>query len=189
VTRGRVAAYTFAVLMAAALGAGAGEAPPARFAVSGFRIEGPNPLGKDTARRLLEPHASPSATLEDVRAAASTLEAALRARGSGFMRVSLPRQRLDGGGVVLQIVPITVSDVNVRGARYLTQKEAQAVLPALAAGADPEHLGAVAQPGGGQPLPAFGRCGSQVAGTVRPARKGRQVLPRTARSALMRGRG
>jgi len=129
-----------ALLLAGRASADEAAAAVPHFVLSGFTVQGPNPLGEEAVQKLLAPFARHDASLEDVRAAVTTLESVLRARGYGFMRVVLPRQRLDGGVVTVKIVPIAVSSVKVRGARYWSQDEIEAALPALRPGVTPNTL-------------------------------------------------
>jgi len=111
-------------------------APAAVFAISGFRIEGENPLGEAETQRVLAPYVRPSATLETLQQATAALEAALRAKGFGLHRVALPPQEV-GATVTLAIVKFTVGKVGFEGRSIYDEGNIRRTLPELREGESP----------------------------------------------------
>ncbi len=111
--------------------------PPAlAFAVSGFEVRGDNPLPPDTTEALLAPFTGPEVTLARLQEAVSALEAALHARGHRLHHVVLPPQAV-GGRVVLEVVPMRLGRIEVRGALHASEDNVRRSLPGLREGHAP----------------------------------------------------
>ena len=112
----------------------AGDGP--RFAVSGFVVEGANPLPASETRRILEPFTGRSVSLDDLQAAAAALEDALKAAGYGVVRVVLPPQDT-GGEIRLRVLTFTLGAVKVTGNRHFDVASIRRSLPSLRPGETP----------------------------------------------------
>ncbi|QBC44389.1 POTRA domain-containing protein [Iodobacter fluviatilis] len=63
------------------------------FNVSSFNVKGENPLSNDDSQQLLQAYLGNNRSLSDLQQAASAFESALRERGHGFLRVTLPPKK------------------------------------------------------------------------------------------------
>jgi hemolysin activation/secretion protein len=111
-------------------------APSPVFAIRGFTIEGDNPIGNAEAQRVLAPYVRSDATIETLQQATAALEAALRARGFGLHRVSLPPQEV-GATVKLVIVQFTIGKVAIEGNKIYDDANIRRTLPELQEGRSP----------------------------------------------------
>ncbi|MBL8383675.1 MAG: ShlB/FhaC/HecB family hemolysin secretion/activation protein [Burkholderiales bacterium] len=110
-----------------------------RFDVSGYRIEGDNPIGEARAQAVLAPFIGASIGLDRLQAAAEAFERALHEAGFGFFRVILPPQ--DTGSVVaLKVLAFTLGRVDVKSAMFFSEANVRASLPALRDGSSPNTL-------------------------------------------------
>lgn len=109
---------------------------PLAFAVSGFEVRGDSPLPPDAVQALLAPFTGPQVTLARLQEAAAALEAALHARGHRLHHVVLPPQSI-GERVVLEVVPVRLARVEVRGARHAGEDNVRRSLPELREGHAP----------------------------------------------------
>lgn len=125
----------FAALLASAqVSAQNGDAP--RFPVTGFAVEGANPLPPEETRRLLAPFTGASVNLDGLQAAVAALEDALKTAGYGVVRVVLPPQ--DAGGVIrLRVLSFTLGAIEVAGNRHFVEANVLRSLPSLRPGATP----------------------------------------------------
>ncbi len=129
------------LILAAALaglsGGALAQAPvESRLAVTGFRVEGENPLSESATQAILAPFAGESVGLDGLQAAAAALEAKLKEEGYAFLRVVLPPQ--DARGViVLRVLAFKLGAVNVSGNKHFDTDNIRASLPALTPGASP----------------------------------------------------
>ena len=139
-----LAAFALGAASTACLPARAQPAPAAavapaqapQFAVKGYQISGDNPLGEGLSKQLLAPFVRPDATLETLQQAAAALETALRDKGFGLHRVSLPPQNV-GDTVQLAIVHFSVARVTVEGATLHGEENILRSLPDLQVGSTP----------------------------------------------------
>ncbi|WBY03415.1 ShlB/FhaC/HecB family hemolysin secretion/activation protein [Ramlibacter tataouinensis] len=142
--RRRVAPAVLALALSAVAGAAWGQAPAAPlapapepvFAIQGFQVTGDNPLGPAETGRILAPFVRADATMGSLQQATGALEAALRARGYGLHRVSLPPQEV-GATVRLEIVTFSVHKVAVEGAQIHGAGNVRRALPELQEGRTP----------------------------------------------------
>jgi hemolysin activation/secretion protein len=110
--------------------------PPAVFGIKGFNVTGDNPLGQAEAQRVLAPFVRADATLETLQGATEALEKALRDKGFGLHRVSLPPQEV-GDKVTLDIVKFTIARVAIEGRSIYDEANVRRALPELREGETP----------------------------------------------------
>lgn len=110
--------------------------PPPVFAIKGFSVSGENPLGEAETQRVLAPYVRNDATIETLQQAAAGLEKALRERGYGLHRVSLPPQEV-GQAVRLNIVKFTLAKVDIEGRSIYSVENIRRTLPELKEGSTP----------------------------------------------------
>jgi hemolysin activation/secretion protein len=111
-------------------------APQPVFPIRGFQVTGDNPLGDGETARVLAPFLRADATMATLQQATSALEAALRDRGFGLHRVSLPPQEV-GQTVRLEIVTFTVSKVAIEGRQIYDEGNVRRTVPELQEGRTP----------------------------------------------------
>ena len=107
-----------------------------RFVISGFELQGDNPLSPDESVQLLAPFLRSDATLTTLQNATSAVEAALKAKGYPLHRVSLPPQNL-GAKVSLVVVKFVIGKVTVQGHSHFSQANILASVPELRSGEAP----------------------------------------------------
>lgn len=105
-------------------------------AVSGYRVEGDNPLTPDETARALSSYTGASVSLDQLREAAAALEEAIRDRGFGFKRVVLPPQDA-GTTITLRVLSFRLGDVKIAGNRHFDESNIRASLAALRTGDSP----------------------------------------------------
>jgi hemolysin activation/secretion protein len=110
--------------------------PPPSFAIKGFTVTGENPLGDAESQRILAPYVRNDATIDTLQQAAGALEKALRDRGYGLHRVSLPPQEV-GSTVRLAIVKFTIAKVDIDGRSIYSEGNIRRALPELKEGGTP----------------------------------------------------
>lgn len=115
----------------------AGLAHAITFNITGFVIEGENPLRAAQTQRLLKPFLGQHSNLERLRAATKRLETALQKRGYAFHRVSLPPQTLKDGAVRLQISALKIGKVSTVGNQFFLDENLKRSLPQLRANETP----------------------------------------------------
>ena len=135
----RLIKSTMALLLIACLpGAAAAPVPSVSFNITGFVIEGENPLDKFTTDEILKPYLGRQEGLDGLRQAVAQLEKAILDSGQSFYRVVLPPQTLDAGRVTLKVVPIKVARINITGNQYFSDANILASLPGLKVGTTPD---------------------------------------------------
>ena len=144
--RSRGGRYALALAAAVAAGSALGQAartppmatpaPSPVFAIKGFKVTGDNPLGDGETARILAPFLRTDATMETLQKATAALETALRERGFGLHRVSLPPQEV-GDTVSLAIVKFTVAKVHIEGRTINDEGNIRQSLPELREGESP----------------------------------------------------
>ena len=136
-----------AVLLAlAAVGAAQAQQAPAPmppappevvFPITGFAINGENPLGSGETSAILAPFLRADATLAVLQQATAALEKALHDKGYSLYRVVLPPQPLSDT-VTLNIVRFTLAKVQLQGnGTYYDDANVRAALPQLQEGTSP----------------------------------------------------
>jgi hemolysin activation/secretion protein len=114
----------------------AAAAPSPVFAIKGFKVTGDNPLGDGETSRVLAPFLRANASIETLQQATAALEKALRDRGFGLHRVSLPPQEV-GEMVTLHIVSFTVGKVDIEGGGLYDNANIRSTVPELREGGTP----------------------------------------------------
>lgn len=114
----------------------AGAASTPSFRIRGFELTGDIPLPSEETTRILAPFISNQATIDTLQQASAALEKALKDKGFGLHRVSLPPQEV-GDKVALQIVKFVIGKVLVEGARSHSEANIRASIPELQTGQAP----------------------------------------------------
>jgi len=112
----------------------AAPAAAVEVSVTGFEVEGDNPLSAAETRRVLEPYRGRQSGLEGLQAATEALQQALRSRGYTFHEVTLPPQTLDGGTVKLRVTALEIGKVRVTGNEHFSEANILQSLPRLRPG-------------------------------------------------------
>ena len=129
-------AILFATASLAQTAAAPAAAEEASFSVSGFVVDGENPLPADLTQATLRPFTGQHTGIERLQQAALALEEVLRNRGFGFYRVVLPPQDI-GGEVKLQMVKFTLGTLAIKGNQVFSNDNILRSLPQLKAGVSP----------------------------------------------------
>lgn len=127
--------FTVALLILGASGA-ALSAEDLRFTVSGFRVEGDNPLSAARTEAALAPYRGEHRDLTGLEAAAAALEVALHDAGWGFYRVVLPPQEITHE-VTLKVLKSSAGSVTVEGQRHYSEANVRRSLPELKEASSP----------------------------------------------------
>jgi hemolysin activation/secretion protein len=106
------------------------------FAIKGFKVTGDNPLGDGETAKVLAAFLRADATITTLQRATAALEAALRDKGYGLHRVSLPPQEV-GDTVTLDIVKFSIARVNIEGRNLYDEGNVRRALPELREGQSP----------------------------------------------------
>ena len=106
------------------------------FVIQGFDVTGENPLAAGEVSRVLAPFLRTDATLETLQKATTALESALKDKGFGLHRVSLPPQEV-GKAVTLNIIKFAIGKVVVEGNERISTANIRASLPELVEGQSP----------------------------------------------------
>lgn len=145
-SKNALAGVIASILMAtAAIAQEATTAQPeedATFDLWEIRVLGNSTLSNATIEQAVYPFLGPRKSIKDVDAARQALEKAFRDAGYGTVFVDIPEQQTDGGVVRLAVTEGRLDRVRITGARYFSNKQIRAALPALQAGSVP-HLPAV----------------------------------------------
>lgn len=102
----------------------------ASFSVTGFSVQGDNPLPEALTQSTLAPYVGTHNGIERLQDAAGALEAVLRTRGFGFYRVVLPPQDI-GGVIKLQMYKFALGTVEVKGNLVFSNDNILRSLPQL----------------------------------------------------------
>ena len=117
-------------------GAAVQSVPSPVFAIKGFQVTGDNPLAEGETARILAPFLRADATIDTLQKATAALETALRERGFGLHRVSLPPQEV-GDRVTLNVVKFTISRVTLEGLSIYDEANVRRSIPELQEGKTP----------------------------------------------------
>lgn len=107
-----------------------------RFAMTGYVVEGDNPLSAADTQAILAPYVGRTVTLQVVQAAAAALEAQLRDRGNSLLRVVVPPQGT-GGTITLRVLAFRLGTVSVSGNKAFDNANILRSLPSLRPGESP----------------------------------------------------
>lgn len=102
-----------------------------RFDVWEFRVAGNTLLATETVERALYRFLGAAKTVDDVKAAAASLEREYVAAGYHLVRVDIPEQEVAGGVVRLEVLEGRVLRSEVSGSRYFSPLRIREQLPAL----------------------------------------------------------
>jgi hemolysin activation/secretion protein len=111
-------------------------APAVAFAIKGFKVGGVNPMGEAETASVLAPYIRSDAKIETLQEATAALEKALRDRGYGLHRVSLPPQEV-GDTVKLNIVKFNMGKISIEGRSIYDVENIRRTLPELQEGGTP----------------------------------------------------
>lgn len=132
----RLSAVFLTLMLALLAWTGGAGAQEARFPVTGYAVEGENPLSAAETEALLGPYRGEQVTLDQLQSAAAALESELKARGFGFLRVVLPPQ--EARGVIrLRVLSFRLDAIRVSGNRAFDRDNVLQALPALQSGESP----------------------------------------------------
>ena len=106
--------------------------------VTGYSVEGNNPLTATVTAELLGPFVGELEGFHELRAAALALQAGLHERGYSSYRVIIPEQTLEGGVVRLRVLAFVVGEIEVKGNEHFSDGNIQASVPALKPGMNPD---------------------------------------------------
>jgi hemolysin activation/secretion protein len=104
--------------------------PGAELRIRGFTVIGSNPLSDAEITLALAPFLRKPATLDNLQAATSAVEALLERKGYGLYRVLLPPQEV-GDTIQLQLAKFTIGKVTVEGAQTFSADNIRRSLPEL----------------------------------------------------------
>jgi hemolysin activation/secretion protein len=105
--------------------------------VAEYLVVGDNPLDERRTQALLKPFVGPDREVKSLQNAAKMLQDAIHQRGLTFVRVVLPRQRLESGTITLRVVHFSLTGVTVQGNEHFEDKQILASLPQLRFGESP----------------------------------------------------
>lgn len=108
----------------------------ASFTVTGFKVDGDNPLPAALTQATLQPFVGQHNGIERLQQAASALEEVLRDRGFGFYRVVLPPQDI-GGEIKLQMFKFLLGTTEVKGNQVFTNENILRSVAQLKQGTSP----------------------------------------------------
>lgn len=112
-------------------------APPDRFDVFEYVVEGNTALSRDRVEEVVYPFLGEQKTVADVELARAALEKAYQSAGYLTVFVNLPEQKIQGGAVRLQVAEGRVDRLRVSGSRYYALGAIKATVPALEEGSVP----------------------------------------------------
>jgi hemolysin activation/secretion protein len=110
------------------------EAGQARFDILEYRVLGNTSLATRAVEQAVYPHLGPNLSIADVEAARQSLEKAYRDAGFGSVYVDIPEQQVDAGIVRLRVTEGHLDRIHITGARYFSNGQIRAALPALTPG-------------------------------------------------------
>lgn len=113
------------------------KAPPPRFEIVRFAIEGNTLLKAEDAERAVAPYVGARKDFDDIQRALEALEQSYRDRGYGLVHVLLTEQDITRGVVQLRVIEPRLGKVSVEGNRYFDVANVRASLPGLRPGETP----------------------------------------------------
>jgi len=122
----------------ASAAAAATASPVEHFDILEYRVLGNSVLPGRAVERAVYPFLGPGRDLDAIKQAVTSLEKAYRDAGYGTIFVDIPEQRIEDDGVVrLRVTEGRLDQVRVKGARYYSNRQILAALPALRVGTTP----------------------------------------------------
>jgi hemolysin activation/secretion protein len=118
-------------------GATPAAAPVARFDIHEYRVLGNSVLSNRDIESVLYPLLGDHKTIDDVQVARTTLEKAYHDRGFATVFVDIPEQDVNQQIVRLKVTEGRLNSVRIAGARYYSEGQILAALPAAVPGEVP----------------------------------------------------
>jgi len=109
----------------------------AHFDIVEFRVLGASALERRKIEAAVYPFLGPNKTLQDVEHARAALVTVYKDAGLGTVLVDIPEQSVEDGIVRLKVTEGRIEKVRISGARYYSQRQILAALPALKPGTLP----------------------------------------------------
>lgn len=113
------------------------EAPKPAFDILEYRVEGNTVLPAIAIERAVYSYLGPGRNIDDVQAAAQSLERTYQSSGYLTVLVGIPEQKVADGVVILQVTEGTLDRLRVQGARYYSAGHIRALAPSLKEGEVP----------------------------------------------------
>ena len=120
-----------------AAGAAAGQAAGAKFDLWQFLILGNHVLPQTAVEAAVYPFLGPNRDVATAQQAAAALEKTYKSAGYETVYVYVPPQEVSNGTVRLQVTEGHLQWVHMHGARYFSERQIRAGLPALTPGQTP----------------------------------------------------
>jgi hemolysin activation/secretion protein len=111
--------------------------PEAKFDVHEYRVLGNTVLSNREIESVLHPLTGDRKTLADIEAARAALEKVIHDHGYTTVFVDLPPQDVSDSIVRFQVKEVRLHEVHIAGARYFSERQIRAGLPAATAGTVP----------------------------------------------------
>lgn len=108
------------------------------FDIGEYRVIGNSKLDARSIETAVYPHLGPHKTFADVESARAALESAYRDHGFGTVFVDIPEQTVDEGIVRLHVTEGTLHAATISGARYYSERQIRAAIPAAKTGTVPD---------------------------------------------------
>lgn len=108
-----------------------------RFDIWEFLVLGNHVLSQTSVEAAVYPFLGSDRDLDTVKQAAQALTEAYKSAGYGAVYVDIPEQEVTAGVVRLKVTEGRLAHVEIRGARYFSERQIRTALPALAPGQTP----------------------------------------------------
>jgi hemolysin activation/secretion protein len=108
------------------------------FEVNEYRVLGNTTLDTRAVEAAVYPHLGPNKSFQDVEAARAALESAYHERGFGTVYVDVPEQTVDDGVIRLRVTEGRINSTRISGAKYFSERQIRAALPAATPGQVPD---------------------------------------------------
>ncbi len=122
----------------AAKPASAAAAPPLRFDIDEYRIEGADSLPQIEIEAAVYPFLGPRRTSDDVEKARAAVEKAYHDKGLQTVAVAVPQQDAQRGFIVLKVTENRVGRLRVKNSRYFDLADIKKNAPSLKEGSLPD---------------------------------------------------
>ncbi|OKO79842.1 hemin-binding protein [Bradyrhizobium sp. NAS96.2] len=113
------------------------SAPPQRFDIDDFAVQGAEKLPQVEIEEAIYPFLGPGKTSEDVEKARAALEKAYHDKGFQTVSVAVPQQNVTGGVVTLKVTELKVGRLRVKNSRYFDLDRIKDSAPSLKEGSVP----------------------------------------------------
>lgn len=135
--RAAAALLVFILLSRAAYAQAPAAAPPPRFDIQAFVIEGNTLFQPWELYAQVEPFTGKQKDFGDIQRALEALQKFYPSRGYNAVRVLVPEQDIRAGRVRLQVIEARVRNVKIQGNRFFDDDNVRASVPALREGRAP----------------------------------------------------